>query len=164
MVPERDGMAGARADGSKRWLLRRAAVAAVPPMIALWAVWRDVLILEADGLHHLGGPRANAEWLLLSLPTLGLAALFWAGARPLRVLAYTFYALEVSVAFGAASVLGVMHGLGGPEGNLAAPAWALVALGAIALVCVASLLATAALIVDDVRQGDAEARPRPRHL
>jgi hypothetical protein len=35
-----------------------------------------------------------------------------------------------------------------------------VLLVAVALVCVASLLATAALIVEDVRQGDAEERLR----
>jgi hypothetical protein len=80
----------------------------------------------------------------------------------LRVLAYTLYALVASVGFGAAGVLGVMHGLGGPEGNLAAPSWAIVLLVLVALVCVGSLLATAALIVEDVRQGDAEERLRAR--
>ena len=149
-------MSAGGANGSRRRLWRAIAVAAVLPLIALWAVWRDVYMLEAAGLRHLGGPRANVEWVALSLPTLGLAALFWAGARSLRVLAYTFYALVLAVGFGAAGVLGVMHGLGGPEGNLSAPAWALVGLTAIALACVGSLLATAALIVEDVRQGDAE--------
>ncbi len=47
-----------------------------------------------------------------------------------------------------------MHAFGGPAGNLAAPAWALVALSLVAAVCVAGLLATAALIVEDVRAGE----------
>jgi hypothetical protein len=60
----------------------------------------------------------------------------------------------VSVAFGVAGVLGVMHAFGGPAGNLAAPAWALVALSFVAAVCVVGLLATAALIVEDVKAGE----------
>ena len=51
-----------------------------------------------------------------------------------------------------------MHAFGGPEGNLAAPGWALALLGVLARVCVAALLATAALIVEDVREGDAGPR------
>jgi hypothetical protein len=141
---------------SKRRLWRALAAAAVPLVVALWALWRDLFMLEADGLVHLGGARANVEWAALSLVTAGLVALFWSGSRALRVLAYTLYALVLSVAFGVAGVLGVMHGFGGPDGNLAAPRWAIVVLALIGTACLLSLLATAALIVEDVRAGDAE--------
>jgi hypothetical protein len=129
-------------------------------MIALWAVWRDVYVLEAAGLRRLGGARATIEWALLSGATVALVALLWAGSRPLRVLACTFHALLVSIAFGVAGVLGVMHAFGGPDGNLAAPTWALVALGLVAAASVLSLLATGALIVEEVRAGDAEEERR----
>jgi hypothetical protein len=128
----------------------------VPALILLWAVWRDVYVLEANGLHHLGGRRAHLEWLALSLATVAVAVLFCARERALRVLGYTIHALVLSVGCGVAGVLGVMHGLGGPQGNLASPGWALVLLGLFAALCVAALLATAALIVEDVRQGDSE--------
>ena len=141
---------------SQRRLWRALAVSAVPPQFALWALWRDVYMLDAGGLTHLGGPKANVEWAALSLASLGLAAAFWSRERALRVLAYALYSLVLSVAFGIAGVLGVMHGFGGPEGNLDAPTWALVLLGVLAAVCVASLLATAALLVADVREADAE--------
>lgn len=127
-------------------------------MVALWALWRDVYMLDASGLVHLGGPRANVEWAALSLASAALVALFWSRERALRVLGYTLYSLVLSIAFGAAGVLGVMHAFGGPEGNLAAPGWALALLGVLAAHCVAALLATAALIVADVREGDAGPR------
>lgn len=120
----------------------------------LWALWRDVYMLDAAGIQRVGGARAIAEWVLLTLASAALVASFWSANRSLRVLGYTFHALLVSVAFGVAGVLGVMHGFGGPAGNLAAPPWALVALSLVAAVCVASLLATAALVVEDVRAGE----------
>jgi hypothetical protein len=141
---------------SGRRLWRALAVSALPAMVVLWALWRDVYMLDAGGLTHLGGTKANVEWAALSLATAGLVALFWSRERALRVLGYTFYSLVLSVAFGVAGVLGVMHAFGGPEGNLDAPGWALALLGVLAAVCVGSLLATAALIVADVRAGDAE--------
>jgi hypothetical protein len=125
-------------------------------MIALWALARDVYVLEATGLRRLGGAGATREWALLSGASVALVALLWAGSRPLRVLACTFHALLLSIAFGVAGVLGVMHAFGGPDGNLAAPTWALVVLGFFAASSIVSLLATAALVVDDVRSGDAE--------
>lgn len=137
---------------------RTLAVSALPVMVALWALWRDVYMLDASGLVHLGGPRANVEWAALSLASAGLVALFWSRERALRVLGYTLYSLVLSIAFGAAGVLGVMHAFGGPDGNLAAPGWALALLGVLAAYCVAALLATAALIVADVREGDAGPR------
>jgi hypothetical protein len=125
-------------------------------MIALWALTSDVCMLEAPGLTWLGGARALLEWAAVSVATGVLGALLFAGSRSLRLLAATFYALVLSIGFGAAGVLGVMHAFGGPDGNLGAPAWALAALGLIAALCVLSLLATAALIVAEVRAGDAE--------
>jgi hypothetical protein len=83
-------------------------------------------------------------------------ACFWSAGRSVRVLGYTAHALLLSVAFGAAGVLGVMHAFGGPSGNLAAPVWALVALSLVAALCVAALLATAALLVTDVREAGRE--------
>ncbi len=141
---------------SKRRWWRLLAASALVPLLALWALWRDVYMLDASGLTHLGGPRANLEWAALSIASAGLVALFWASERALRVLGYTLYSLVLSVAFGIAGVLGVMHGFGGPEGNLDAPPWALALLGLLAAVCVAALLATAALVVADVQEGDAE--------
>jgi hypothetical protein len=141
---------------SSRKAWRALAAWALVPLLALWALWRDVYMLDAGGLTHLGGPKANVEWAALSLASCGLVALFWSRERALRVLGYAFYSLELSLAFGIAGVLGVMHGFGGPEGNLDAPPWALVLLAVLAAVCVAALLATAALLLADVREGDAE--------
>ena len=113
-------------------------------------------MLDAEGLQRVGGPQAVAEWALLSLASSALVACFWSANRSIRVLGYTLHALLLSVAFGVAGVLGVMHAFGGPAGNLAAPIWALVALSFVAAVCVAGLLATGALIVEDVRAGGEE--------
>ncbi|HXY40835.1 MAG TPA: hypothetical protein VEQ10_14285 [Vicinamibacteria bacterium] len=135
---------------------RPTAAAALPLLLAVWALWTEVFVLEAGGLVHLGGQRANLEWAVLSCLSAATVGLFWAASRALRVLAYTVWALVVSVGLGVAGMLGVVHAFGGPEGNLAAPAWALVALAVVALLCVLSLLATAALIVEDVRAGDEE--------
>jgi hypothetical protein len=124
--------------------------------VPLWALWRDVYMLDAEGIQRVGGPKAISEWALLTLASGALVASFWARDRSIRVLGYTCHALLLSVAFGVAGVLGVMHAFGGPAGNLAAPTWAIVALSVVAASCVAGLLATAALIVEDVRAGDAE--------
>jgi hypothetical protein len=125
--------------------------------VALWALWSDVYVLEAEGIQRLGADPAVAEWALLSLGTVAVAALLWAPSRPLRVLGCTLHSLVLSVAFGIAGVLGVMHAFGGPAGSLAAPAWALAALAFVAALCVVSLLATAGLVVEDIRAADAEA-------
>jgi len=141
---------------SRRSPWRAAAAAALPLLVAVWALWSEVFLLEAGGPVHLGGRRANLEWAALSLGSAALVGLFWSASRALRVLAYTLWSLVLSVGAGVAGMLGVVHGFGGLEGNLAAPAWALLALGLVALLCVLSLLATAALIVEDVRAGDEE--------
>ena len=128
----------------------------LPVLVPLWALWRDVYMLDASGVARVGGAKAVAEWALLSLASAALVASFWAGDRSVRVLGYTFHALLLSVACGVAGVLGVMHAFGGPGGNLEAPTWALVALGLVAALCVAALLATAALLVTDVKEGGEE--------
>jgi hypothetical protein len=140
---------------SDRRVWRALAVSALPVLVVLWALWRDVFMLEATGVVHLGGAKANLEWATLSAGSAALAALFWSRERALRVLGYTLYSLVLSIGFGVAGVLSVMHAFGGPDGNLDAPGWALALLGLLAAVCVAALLATAALIVADVREGDA---------
>jgi hypothetical protein len=136
---------------SRRGLWRLLAAAPLPLLVPLWALWRDVYMLDADGLVRVGGGRAVSEWALLSVVSAALVASFWAGERAVRVLGYTLHSLVLSVAFGVAGVLGVMHAFGGPQGNLAAPTWALVALSLVAAVCAFALLATAALFVEDVR-------------
>jgi hypothetical protein len=135
----------------RRRLWRFLAVLAVVPLVFVWALWRDVYMLDASGILRVGGAPQAAEWAVLSAATIALAALFWSRSRPLRILGYTGYSLVISVGFGAAAVLGVMHAFGGTEGNLSAPGWALFLLGLADAVCVASLLAAAALIVEDVR-------------
>jgi hypothetical protein len=137
-----------------RPLWRLLAASPLPFLALLWALWRDVYVLDATGVHRVGGARAVTEWALLALASVVLVASLWAPMRSIRVLGYTLHALALSFAFGVAGVLAVMHGLGGPEGDLAAPAWALLVLSLLATLCVVALLATAALIVDDVRAGE----------
>lgn len=144
--------AQARESGDPSW--RLLAASPLPLLVPLWALWRDVYMLDATGLQRVGGARAIAEWALLSLASAALVATFWSASRAVRVLGYTLHALLLSVAFGVAGVLGVMHAFGGPAGNLAAPPWALAALSLVAAACVAALLATAALIVADVRAAE----------
>jgi hypothetical protein len=119
--------------------------------VGLWLLWRDVYTLDGTGLSRTGGAQAIVEWALLSLATVALVGSFWARGRSVRVLGYTLYALLLSFAFGAAGVIAVVHGFGGPGGDLAAPAWAIVALGVTSALCAFALLAVAALIVDDIR-------------
>jgi len=125
-------------------------------LVPLWALWRDVYVLDASGAQRVGGPKAVAEWALLTLASAVPVACFWAGDRSVRVVGYTFHALLLSFAFGVAGVIGVVHAFGGPSGALAAPAWALVALSLVAASCVAALLATAALLVADVKEAGEE--------
>lgn len=140
----------------RRALWRALAVLPLPLLVALWALWRDVYTLDASGLAQTGGARAVLEWALLSFATLALAALFWSRSRSLRVLGYTFYALLLSFASGAAGVMGVVHAFGGPRGDRDAPAWALALLGAVAALSVAALLATAGLMVEDIKAAGEE--------
>ena len=128
----------------------------LPLLVGLWALWRDVFVLDASGLERVGDGRALAAWALLSLASAALVACLFAPVRPLRVTGYTFHTLLLSIGFGVAAVLGVAHGFGGPSGDLSAPAWALAALGVTALVCAAAIVATAALFVLDVREAGEE--------
>ena len=146
----------AQAHPSRSGLWRLLAASPLPLLVPLWALWRDVYMLDTFGVERVGGAKAISEWMLLTLASAGLVASFWSKSRSIRVLGYTFHALLVSVAFGVAGVLGVMHAFGGPAGNLDAPTWALVALGVVALVCALALLATAALIVEDVKAAGEE--------
>ncbi len=132
------------------------AASALPAMVAVWALWSHLYQLEAQGLRRLGGDAALTEWGLLSGATVLVVGLLWAPVRSLRVVACTFHALLVSIACGAVAVLGVMHAFGGPRGDLSAPTWGLVALGLAEAWGVVSLLATGALVVEEVRRGDAE--------
>jgi hypothetical protein len=124
--------------------------------VPLWALWRDVYVLDAAGPQRVGGPKALAEWALLTLASTALVACLWAGRRPLRVLGYAFHSLLLSFAFGVAGVIGVVHAFGGPRGDLAAPSWALAALSLVAASCVVALLATAALLVADLKEAGEE--------
>lgn len=143
-------------DRSRRW--RALAVLPLPFLVALWALWREVYTLDAAGLVRAGGSRAVAEWGTASLATLALAACFWARGRVLRLLGYTLWSLQLSFAFGEAGVLGVMHAFGGAHADRDAPVWALVLLAVAAALSVFALLATAALLVEDVKAADE--RPR----
>jgi hypothetical protein len=143
---------------SRRGLWRLLAASPLPLLVPLWALWRDVYMLDATGVVRVGGPKQAAEWAMLTLVSAALVATFWAADRAVRMVGYVLHWLLVAVAFGAAGVLAVAHAFGGPAGNLAAPAWAIVALALVDAACVAALLATAALIVDDAQaQGQEEA-------
>ena len=146
---------GSTPTGKRRLLLFLAALP-LPLLVGLWALWRDVFVLDASGLERVGDGRAIAAWALLSLASAALVGCLFAPIRPLRVTGYTFHALLLSLAFGAAAVLAVAHGFGGPSGDLAAPLWALVGLTATALVCAVAIVATAGLFVIDIREAGEE--------
>jgi hypothetical protein len=156
MAAQGEATAVTRSGPSPRGLWRLLAASPLPLLVPLWALWRDVYVLDASGPRRVGGAKAVAEWALLTLASVALVASFWAPRRSVRVLGYTLHALALSFAFGVAGVLGVVHAFGGPRGDLAAPTWALVALSAVAALCVAALLATAALIVEDVKAAGEE--------
>jgi hypothetical protein len=142
--------------GAGRRRLQLVAALPLPLLVGVWALWRDVYVLDASGVERVGGDRGVAAWALLSLASAALVACLFAPVRPLRVTGYTFHALLLSIGFGVAAVLGVAHAFGGPSGDLAAPAWALAGLGATALACAAAIVATAALFVIDVREAGEE--------
>jgi hypothetical protein len=143
--------------GRTRFRLQLLAALPLPLIVALWALWRDVFVLDASGIERVGDGRAISAWALLSLASAALVGCLFAPIRPLRVTGYTFHALLLSLAFGAAAVLAVAHGFGGPSGDLAAPAWALVGLTVTALVCAVAIVATAGLFVIDIREEGEEA-------
>ena len=72
----------AQAPPSRRGLWRLLAASPLPLLVPLWALWRDVYMLDAGGLQRVGGAQAIAEWVLLSLASAALVASFWS-AEPL---------------------------------------------------------------------------------
>jgi hypothetical protein len=143
-------------DGRRRTLWRALSVAPLPLLLGLYALWQDLLRLETAGLRVRWDRDMFVNWVVMALGTLLVVALFWSRKRPLRILGYAFHSLLLSFGFGAAGVIAVVNGLGGPHGDLGAPTWALVALAATALACALAVLADAALLVADIRAGDAE--------
>jgi len=119
-------------------------------------VWTDLVTLDGAGFHLAWSPGDFAEWLAMALGTTLLVIAFWSRSRPVRVLAGAVYSLALAFGFGAAGVIAIVHAFGGPRGDLVAPPWALVALGATSALCALALLALAALLVDDIRAADAE--------
>jgi len=140
----------------RRLWLRLLAALPLPLLVALWALWRDVFVLDASGIERVGDGGAVAAWALLSLASAALVACLFAPVRPLRVTGYTFHALLLAIAFGVAAVLAVAHAFGGPSGDLAAPGWALAGLAVTAALCAAAIVATGALFVLDVREAGEE--------
>ena len=134
---------------------RLASAAPLPLLILLYAVWTDLVRLDGVGFHLVWNPGDFGEWLILALGTVFLVGSLWAPQRPLRVLGYAFYSLALAFGFGAAGVIAIVHAFGGPGGDLLAPTWALVALGAASTLCALALLALGALLVDDIRSADA---------
>jgi hypothetical protein len=115
-----------------------------------------VWVLDASGLERAGGARTVAEWAFLSIASAGAVASLWSRSRPVRVLGATVHALLLSFAFGVAGVLAVVHAFGGPRGDLAAPGWAIAALVVVAAACALALLATAGLVVEEVKAAGEE--------
>jgi hypothetical protein len=140
---------------SRRGVWRLASAAPLPLLILLYAVWTDLVTLDGTGFHLTGGPRDVVEWTAMALGTTLLVAAFWTRLRPLRILASAVYSLALAFGFGAAGVVAIVHAFGGPRGDLVAPTWALVALGATSALCALALLVLGALLVDDVRAADA---------
>jgi hypothetical protein len=140
---------------SRRGLWRLASTAPLPLLVLIYAVWTDLVTLDGTGFHLTGGPGDVVEWVAMVLGTVLLVAAFWTPLRPLRILASAFYSLALAFGFGAAGVVAIVHAFGGPRGDMVAPTWALVALGATSALCAVALLALGALLVEDVRAADA---------
>ena len=105
--------------GRTRLRLQLLAALPLPLLVGLWALWRDVYVLDASGIERVGGGRGLAAWALLSLASAALVACLFAPIRPLRVTGYTFHTLSLSIAFGVAAVLGrgarIRRSLGRPR-------------------------------------------------
>ncbi len=136
-------------------LWRWASAAPLPLLVLLYAMWAELVTLDGTGFH-LGPDREGlGEWLAMSLGTALLVAALWAPPRAVRLLAMALYSLVLSFGFGAAGVIAIVHAFGGPRGDLVAPGWALAALGVTSVLCGLAVLTLGALIVDDIRAGDA---------
>ena len=147
-------MTASTAGGDGPW--RLVAAVPLPFLLLLYGIWTDLLVLEPGGFRLAGGGVDLAEWLVMSAGTTLLVAALWSGRRPLRITACAFYSLALAFGFGGAGVVAIVHALGGPTGEMQAPAWALVLLIATAVLSVLALLALGALLVSDIRAADAE--------
>jgi hypothetical protein len=139
---------------SRRGLWRLASAVPLPLLLLLYALWTHLVTLDGAGFHLDWNLRDLLEALAMGLGTVFLVAAFWARARPLRIFAGAIYSLALAFGFGAAGVFAIVHGTGQPDYD--APGWALVALGLTSALCAFSLLVLAALLVDDIREADAE--------
>src|SRR5574341_929440 len=92
------GLAHAPTPAGKRRLLQLVAALPLPLLVALWALWRDVVVLDATGLERVGDGRAVAAWALLSLASAALVGCLFAPVRPLRVTGYTFHTMLLALA------------------------------------------------------------------
>jgi hypothetical protein len=147
-------MAGEETGASRRGPWRLASAAPLPLLLVVYALWTDLVTLDGAGFHLVGGLPDVIEWLALTLGTVVLVAALWAPARAIRILGGAVYSLALAFGFGAAGVVALVHGLGGPRGDLAAPGWALVTLVLTSLMCGLALLALAALLVEEIRAAD----------
>lgn len=141
---------------SRRGLWRLASAAPLPLLLVLYGIWTELVTLDGAGFHLAWSVGAFAEWLAMAVGTVLLVAALWSRSRPVRVLASAIYSLALAFGFGAAGVVAIVHAFGGLGGDLEAPTWALAALGLTSTLCALSLLALAALLVDDIRAADAE--------
>ena len=140
----------------KRRRLRLVAALPLPLLVALWALWRDVFVLDAGGVERVGDGRALVAWALLSLASAGLVGL---PVRPGASAARDGLHLPRAPARG--RLRRCRRARRGSRlrralGDLAAPLWALGALAATALACAVAIVATAALFVIDVREAEDE--------
>ena len=140
----------------RRGLWRALAILPLFPLLAVWAVWRDVYTLGKDALERTGSAQAVVEWALVSFATFAMAALLWSKSRSLRVLGYTFHALVLSIGLGMAAVIAVVHAFGGPQGDRNAPVSILAGLGVVVALGGVALLATAGLMVEDIKAAGEE--------
>jgi len=139
---------------------RLASAVPLPLLLVLYAVWTGLAFLDGEGLHLSWSGSDFGEWLAMGLGTVLLVGTFWASPRALRILAGAIYSLALAFGFGAAGVIAIVHGFGGPAGDLHAPGWIVAALAATALLYALALHALAALLVDDIRAADSETLDR----
>lgn len=145
-----------KAPRPRRGLWRTGSAAPLPLLLVVYAIWTDLVTLDATGFHLVGKAGDLMEWVVMALGTVLLVAGLWAKQRPVRVLAYAFYSLALAFGFGASGVVAIVHAFGGPSGTLVAPQWAIAVLVVTSILSAVALLALAALLVDDIRTADAE--------
>lgn len=141
---------------TRRRLWRAMSAAPLPLLAVIYGLWTDLLVLDVSGFHIAWSPGDFLAWLTLSAGTALLVAALWMPLRPVRMLAMAIHSLALSFGCGAAGVVAIVHTFGGPEGELTAPVWVLVALGLTSTLCALAVLALGALLVDDIRGADSE--------